>query len=60
LEEADAVTELMKDVTSSLKVQFIPKEPGIHGSRALWPSNSNNQEYWITLMAFLSKVKDLK
>jgi dienelactone hydrolase len=60
LEEADAVTDLMKDVMSSLKVQFIPKGQGIHGSRALWPSNSNNQEYWITLMGFLSKVKDLK
>lgn len=60
LEESEAVTELMKDVVSSLKVQFIPTAQGIHGSRALWQSNSNNQEYWITLMAFLSKVKDLK
>jgi hypothetical protein len=60
LDESDAVTELMKDVVSKLKVQFIPTSQGNHGSRALWASNSNNQEYWVTLMAFLSKVKDLK
>ncbi|HLG33635.1 MAG TPA: hypothetical protein VI757_02040 [Bacteroidia bacterium] len=60
MEEADAVTDLMKDVISQLKVQFIPKSPGNHGSKALWTTNSNNQEYWITLMAFLSKVKELK
>ncbi|MBK5285892.1 MAG: dienelactone hydrolase family protein [Bacteroidia bacterium] len=60
LNESTAVTELMKDVVSKLKVQFIPTSQGNHGSRALWASNSNNQEYWITLMAFLSKVKVLK
>lgn len=60
LEESEAVTDLLKDVVSRLKVQFIPKSQGNHGSRVLWTSNSNNQEYWITLMAFLSKVKDLK
>jgi dienelactone hydrolase len=60
LSEASAVTELLKDVASQLKVQFIPTEEGNHGSKVLWTSNSNNQEYWITLMAFLSKVRDLK
>ena len=58
-DEAGAVTELLKDVISNLKVQFIPKSPGNHGSKVLWESNSSNQEYWVTLMAFLSKVKDL-
>jgi len=59
-DEADGVTELMKDAISKLKVQFIPKSQGNHGSKVLWTSNSNNQEYWVTLMAFLSKVKELK
>ena len=59
-DESSAVTELLRDVVSTLKVQFIPKEEGNHGSRALWASNSNNQEYWVTLMSFLSKVKELR
>lgn len=60
LSEADGVTELMRDVVSRIKVQFIPTEEGNHGSKVLWTANSNNQEYWLTLMAFLSKVKELK
>jgi dienelactone hydrolase len=60
LSEAPAVTELLKDVTSQLKVQFVPTEEGNHGSKVLWTSNSNNQEYWLTLMAFLSKVREIK
>ena len=60
LDEAGEVTELIRDVNSKLKVQFIPKSQGNHGSKVLWTTNSSNQEYWLTLMAFLSKVKDLK
>jgi len=60
LSEAPAVTELLKDVTSQLKVQFIPTSEGNHGSKVLWTNNSNNQEYWLTLMAFLNKVRDIK
>lgn len=60
LSESADVTDLLKDVTSQLKVQFIPTSEGNHGSKVLWTSNSNNQEYWLTLMAFLSKVRDLK
>ena len=60
LSESAAVTDLLKDVTSALKIQFIPTTEGNHGSKVLWPTNSNNQEYWLTLMAFLSKIKDIK
>ena len=60
LSESAAVTDLLKDVTSQLKVQFVPSSEGNHGSKVLWTSNSNNQEYWLTLMAFLSKVRDIK
>ena len=60
LSESAAVTDLLKDVVSQLKVQFIPTSEGNHGSKALWTANSNNQEYWLTLMSFLSKVRDLK
>jgi len=60
LSESAEVTELLKDVVSQLKVQFIPTTEGNHGSKVLWTSNGNNQEYWLTLMAFLSKVRELK
>ncbi len=36
--------------------QFKPaKDKGVHGSRALWENNSSNEEYWLSLMLFLSK-----
>jgi dienelactone hydrolase len=58
-EEADAVTDLVKDVTSLIKVQYIPKSKGDHGSKALWSSNSSHEEYWIALMSFLDKMKKI-
>lgn len=39
------------------QVQFIPKEKGKHGSKALWKDNPDNEEYWIALNAFLEKLK---
>jgi dienelactone hydrolase len=30
---------------------------GIHGSRSLWESNPNNQEYWMALTMFFSQLK---
>jgi dienelactone hydrolase len=56
--EADGVTDLLKDVNSRIKVQYIPKTPGDHGSKVLWSSTPENQEYWIALMSFLNKVKN--
>lgn len=59
-EESDKVTELLKDVNSRIKIQYIPKTAGDHGSKVLWSSSPENQEYWITLMNFLDRVRDLK
>ena len=56
-EEAPAVTELTKDVMSLVKIQFIPKGAGDHGSKVLWNKNSENQDYWAALVSFLNRMK---
>jgi dienelactone hydrolase len=58
-EEADKVTDLLKDVNSRIKVQYIPTTKGDHGSKALWSNTPFNQEYWIALMSFLDKMKKM-
>ena len=57
--EADDVTELVQDVNSKIKIQYIPKKEGDHGSKVLWSTSPQNQEYWIALMSFLDKVKKI-
>lgn len=57
--EADEVTTLVQDVNSKIKIQYIPKKEGDHGSKVLWSSSPENQEYWIALMNFLDKIKKL-
>ena len=59
LSEAEAVKTLVKGFKSVQKIQFIPQREGIHGSKALWPDNANNQEYWANLKSFLYLVKDM-
>ncbi len=59
-QEADEVTELMKDVNSRIKIQYVPKKDGDHGSKVLWSSSPENQEYWIALMNFLDKIKKIR
>ncbi len=39
------------------QMQFIPDSTGYHGSRALWKTNENNEEYWKAIDGFLTKVK---
>lgn len=56
-EEAPSVTELSKDILSLVKVQFIPKGAGDHGSKVLWSSKPENQDYWAALMSFLNRMK---
>lgn len=55
--EADRVTDLLKDVNSRIKVQFIPSFEGEHGVKALWSSSPGNQDYWAVLISFLNKLK---
>lgn len=56
-DEAESVTDLLKDVNSRIKVQYIPASKGDHGSKVLWPQSPYNQEYWIALMSFLDRIK---
>lgn len=55
--EAAGVTELTKDVMSLIKVQYIPKGAGDHGSKVLWSTAPENQDYWAALMSFLNRMK---
>lgn len=57
--EANEVTDLLKDVNSRLKIQYIPTSLGEHGSKVLWPSTPGNQEYWIAFMSYLDKLKKM-
>jgi dienelactone hydrolase len=56
-EEAAAVTELTKDIISLVKVQFIPRGKGDHGSKVLWSTSPENQDYWAALISFLNRMK---
>ncbi len=56
-EEAATVTELTKDIMSLVKVQFIPRGEGDHGSKVLWSTMPENQNYWAALMSFLNRMK---
>ena len=53
--EANGVQKLFKVIKSSKKIQFIPSREGDHGSRVLWQSNANNEEYWSALKTFLDR-----
>ena len=43
-------------VPEGKKSFFLPEKEGVHGSRALWKSNPDHQEYWSALKIFLSGV----
>ena len=59
-EESDIVTDLLKDVNSRIKVQYIPSTKGDHGAKVLWTKSAFNQEYWIALMSFLDRMKKMQ
>ena len=40
-------------VKSPLKTSFLPEGAGTHGTRALWPENKSQAEYWTAVEAFL-------
>ena len=56
-DEADSLTDLLKDINSRIKIQYIPSSKGDHGSKVLWSESPYNQEYWIALMSFLNRIK---
>ena len=57
--ESEKLTELLQDVNSRIKIQFVPRKNGEHGTKSLWSSSAENHEYWIALMSFLDKIKNL-
>lgn len=56
-EEASEVTELIKDIPSKSKQQFVPNSKGKHGSSCLWKDNPGYHEYWLALMMFVKQMK---
>lgn len=58
--EAEGVTNLLRDVNSRIKVQYIPKTAGDHGSKVLWSNAAENQDYWAALMSFLNRMKKMQ
>jgi pimeloyl-ACP methyl ester carboxylesterase len=56
-EEAVEITKILEAIPLNNKqVHFIPKSKGAHGSRALWKTDENNEEYWIALNDFLDRL----
>ena len=47
---------LSKTKLGDKQLQFIPKAPGEHGSRALWKTSESNEEYWAAINSFLASV----
>lgn len=55
--ELPYVDTLLRFVPAANKTIFAPKSGGEHGSKSLWRSNANNQEYWLALTMFFSKIR---
>jgi dienelactone hydrolase len=55
--EGPDISTLLAGVTGDNKVQFIPAGMGKHGSKALWSETEGNEEYWVAIKAFLSKLQ---
>lgn len=57
-EEATTLAVLVKGAKlSKSQSQFIPKQDGYHGSRALWEGQEGGDEYWTSLIDFLKGMK---
>lgn len=58
-EEAPELTNLLSGIAwNENQVQFIPKEKGKHGSKALWKDNADHVAYWKALNSFLERLKN--
>jgi pimeloyl-ACP methyl ester carboxylesterase len=57
-DEAIEVTRMLSNIhLNDTQVHFIPESKGTHGSRALWKTYENNQEYWRAINNFLVMLK---
>jgi pimeloyl-ACP methyl ester carboxylesterase len=56
-EEAPELTALLDSLSlGENQLQYIPTSDGKHGSKALWKTNENNEEYWEAINEFLKDV----
>lgn len=59
-EESVEITKMLANVKlDDTKIQFIPKSVGTHGSRALWQTDENHEEYWNAIGPFLESLKKI-
>lgn len=59
-DESTDITNLLEYLPiNDTKTQFIPQSIGEHGSKALWKTDENNEEYWIAINHFLEKIKKI-
>ena len=56
-EEAPELTALLDPASlKANQLQFIPTTEGKHGSKALWKTHENNEEYWEAINNFLKAI----
>jgi len=57
--ESSEISQLISQMTlNKNQVHFIPKGNGHHGSRVLWKQQTDGQEYWEAVNAFLDSLKN--
>lgn len=55
--EADeALKALLMPIDQEKLTQFIPETTGVHGSKALWPTDADQAIYWAAIRAFLKSL----
>ena len=55
------VTDLIQTIPTNLLTRFQPTGGnGMQGAPALWNEEPTSNEYWMSLMLFLNKVKEAK
>ena len=56
--ESPFVKEMVSGISENQITWFVPsKNPGIHGSRALWQSTPESNECWLSLLMFFKSLK---
>lgn len=58
--EKDRWWSIYLAISSPGKQYFLPETAGIHGSKALWASTPENQDYWNAVNKFLSQFQEVR
>jgi len=56
-DELPYTKKILRNVESRYYTLFTPSGDGSHGSKALWLSSPQSEEYWLALMMFINKLK---